>query len=591
MRRLLIFSAFALVGTGFWFFYHEGLKLDKDLSSAHKKSQIDTSLADEEVDFSGHVLDYPSPDTSGLYLLIQDQDFMEWSRKAEFREVKNIHPPIKGVNPPSSATLLTPEIIEKGGRINLGFDASLHLPANALVDEDGMPVNEAVKISYCPLSDPIDVFLSGVPMKYDSAGRSETFRTAGMVRLEATTYSGKQVSLKNGQSMRLDMPTIDKADDYNFYTFDESAGKWTFSSIAYPARTYQDLVQDIAKTNYPFDTTSFANKFDDLRYHYLMKQESNKLERGSWYNRTEINGLDNLAHSMFTDKYWQTNRIKLYPFTVQNGKDEKGRAKKEVRFTLKSAPGQEREFEELRNFAGFQFVAEDVINLQEFYRIFPRGKQFSDVRIAYNEGEEYCTLYLKSNEEIITLKASVSRIGPSRIKEKCLQLFANGYYRYLQVLGIKQKNHDAIIQANKTRYDQENTNSSSSLTNYATNYYRQLSLPGFATYNVDQIVAMKNPQPIAKKFLLADGREIVPDEVVVCDLKVRASFTFSRGMQQAQCSENGFGFALIHKAGEVYYLTKKAFEEQSKNSSRLIKPLPKIEEGSDLRKLLLGEDT
>lgn len=42
-----------------------------------------------------------------------------------------------------------------------------------------------VKITYREFADPIDFFVSGIPMEYDSAGRKYNFESSGMCEINA----------------------------------------------------------------------------------------------------------------------------------------------------------------------------------------------------------------------------------------------------------------------------------------------------------------------------------------------------------------------------------------------------------------------
>ncbi len=514
-----------------------------------------------------------------------------WAAKPHFREVKNIVPPIEGVLPPSSATLVTEEVINEGGIIDLGFHAFLHLPADALVDEWGNPIDEPVKISYCPLSDPVDVYLSGVPMSYDSAGSTEAFRTAGMVRLEAETYSGKKVSLKKGQSMRLDMPTTKESDDFNFYTFNEDQGGWEFNRPAPPARPAIDLAIDTSRIPYPFDFTPFAEKFEKLNYHYLTDKPKKRSKAGLKHTILTSHTEKAMRKAMYNFRYGNTNMIKLNPHYAIIGYNEDKTPIRELRFKVGTVGVGVTHFRELRHFSGFSFVAEEVKDLQEFYTKYRRGRRIHDIRMEYTPGDDHCTLILKDEKEFIRLEARIaSKPGvPSEIAKIRFNL---AYARYSSELKKKEKIHDMIVQTEKrsffkTYWMNRTWGRGVAILN-GTNY-RQLDLPGFATYNCDQIARMVNPQRIARKFVKGDGSDILPDHITVCDTRVGATFYFNFYYNTAPvCSKDGLGFVLVAAEGKTFYLSGKEAEGQLGSAQIELKELPDIENARELRALLFG---
>lgn len=105
-------------------------------------------------------------------------------------------------------------------------NTTIKIPENAFVDVNGNLITGPVTISYTQYNDPLDIFLSGIPMKYDSAGISTYFQSAGMFDIGATA-NGQEVFLADGKNIELDFATNSKEDDYNFYSLDEQTGVWT----------------------------------------------------------------------------------------------------------------------------------------------------------------------------------------------------------------------------------------------------------------------------------------------------------------------------------------------------------------------------
>ena len=110
--------------------------------------------------------------------------------------------------------------------ITLITGTSISIPANALRDSEGKAVNHIAYVKVSEFRNPIDFFLSGIPMTYDSAGVDYTFESAGMIQIEAFNEDGK-LSLIDGKSMDISMVSVSER-TFNVYEFDTTDNKWAF---------------------------------------------------------------------------------------------------------------------------------------------------------------------------------------------------------------------------------------------------------------------------------------------------------------------------------------------------------------------------
>lgn len=104
------------------------------------------------------------------------------------------------------------------------------VPASAFVDADGKPVSGPVSIDYKEYKDAADVFISGIPMEYDSAGQQQLLQTAGMFEIYGFDSTGKQVFIHPDKKVDISMLSDKKDPDYNFYAFDSTQGTWTYNN-------------------------------------------------------------------------------------------------------------------------------------------------------------------------------------------------------------------------------------------------------------------------------------------------------------------------------------------------------------------------
>ena len=103
--------------------------------------------------------------------------------------------------------------------------SKLHIPAGAFRDLNGNPIKGKVNLNYREFHDQKDIFLSGIPMTYDSAGSTYVFESAGMMEISAS-QSGKPLATNADKTIMVDMVSNTKEDRYNTYYLDTAAKKW-----------------------------------------------------------------------------------------------------------------------------------------------------------------------------------------------------------------------------------------------------------------------------------------------------------------------------------------------------------------------------
>lgn len=133
-----------------------------------------------------------------------------------------IKPAFNDFNIPFNQFIFNAEI---GDTIYYESGSILVFPPNAFLDKDGKLIKGEVKITYRELSDPIDFFISGIPMDYDSNGVKYTFESAGM--MEMYGYQNDEPIFVNPQSkpeINLASKTTDNA--HNLYYLDTLQRKW-----------------------------------------------------------------------------------------------------------------------------------------------------------------------------------------------------------------------------------------------------------------------------------------------------------------------------------------------------------------------------
>ncbi|MGC6531713.1 MAG: hypothetical protein ACON34_01805, partial [Flavobacteriales bacterium] len=101
------------------------------------------------------------------------------------------------------------------------------VPAGCLVDADGNPITGEVDLDYREFRNKADLFLSGIPMEYDSAGTAYTFESAGMFELRGQ-QNGQEVFIANNRNLTVEMEQLQASTEFSQYVLVEETGEWVF---------------------------------------------------------------------------------------------------------------------------------------------------------------------------------------------------------------------------------------------------------------------------------------------------------------------------------------------------------------------------
>ncbi len=135
-----------------------------------------------------------------------------------------ILPPLQGKETPFSTFRIS---VKTGGVINYKTGSTLTIPANAFLSSNGKPVSDSIDIKYREYHNPCDIFLSGIPMKYDSAGTQYTFESAGMIEILAFDGNEK-LKLKEQSPIEITMASTNDDTRFNIYRLDTISKNWVY---------------------------------------------------------------------------------------------------------------------------------------------------------------------------------------------------------------------------------------------------------------------------------------------------------------------------------------------------------------------------
>jgi hypothetical protein len=185
-----------------------------------------------------------------------------FERKDEFdaSTMPFINPPMKDVNIGYSSYNVN---AGKGGEFNYPTGSKIKVPAGAFIDKNGDPVKGNVELRYREFHDPIDFFVSGIPMSYDSAGVKYQFESAGMLEILAF-QDGEPVQVNPKKQIEVELSTNNADTKFNLYQLDTAARNWVYKGKPkikkgekHPGND-ELLAQDAKDTAYSFSDNIIA---------------------------------------------------------------------------------------------------------------------------------------------------------------------------------------------------------------------------------------------------------------------------------------------------------------------------------------------
>ena len=133
--------------------------------------------------------------------------------------------------------------------IFLNNGGSIVFDENSFVDKDGNPVSGEVDVAWQEFHSLADIAVSGIPMKYDSAGTDYDLVSGGMFTISAS-QGDKPVEIAPGKSATVNLVSQEDTPCYNFYELDEKTGDWSYETTKAGEKVEEESeVEDVASVN------------------------------------------------------------------------------------------------------------------------------------------------------------------------------------------------------------------------------------------------------------------------------------------------------------------------------------------------------
>ncbi len=133
-----------------------------------------------------------------------------------------IQPPIKGIDLPYEEYSVD---AAKGDTLFPKTGSIILFPPNSFLDKNSQPIQGNVQVKYREFKNPIDFYLAGIPMNYDSSGRRYYFASSGMFELIAS-FRGAPVFVNPANEPEVHLVTNIPSQSDNIYFLDTVQKQW-----------------------------------------------------------------------------------------------------------------------------------------------------------------------------------------------------------------------------------------------------------------------------------------------------------------------------------------------------------------------------
>ena len=108
-----------------------------------------------------------------------------------------------------------------GGKITHKTGSEIEIPAESFVTKSGEQISGEVEIHYREFHNQMEIFGSGIPMKYDSSGEDLVFESAGMIEIFGI-QNGDTLAISPDKELAISMHSNTPESRFNLYYLDEN---------------------------------------------------------------------------------------------------------------------------------------------------------------------------------------------------------------------------------------------------------------------------------------------------------------------------------------------------------------------------------
>ncbi len=464
--------------------------------------------------------------------------------------------------------------------LQLESGTNLIIPANAFVDTNGIIMDSSINIVYREMTDPLRIFSSGIPMKVNEKGKESTLTSAGMFEFRAYNDSN-ELKINPSKKVQIDFASIDDGKDYNFYEFDKTSMLWQNKNMKLNTNPigkdtviknkksientiYNYVTQPVI---YNFDTTRFNDRYESFEYYNLRNKYNpdNRIKYSAYFNQPSNNKRVWYSSSDESKMIRKNKNLFKFHFVYR----EKNDTNKSLVFNLYKLK-QLNYFPELSVFDGIKLYHDEFDKRVDFKNKYIKNKIYSDVRVEYDKGSDYCTLILKEKEEFVQIQFKLydDDVLNKRRQNNYKRSFYKTMLKYSKKLEKREKAFNYQIQLDMRRQQnnikkREKINlQNDSFVNQMVSWMkpvnsrRRIELVSTGLYNCDVQYETVQAKVYHVDFLSDSMNSIDVANIYVFDENANTYFKYESNNIVFQ-PETLIGLIVISKNGQKYYLNKK----------------------------------
>lgn len=370
--------------------------------------------------------------TKSLFLIFtisllscKNTDQKKTSSKNKVAHFKSAIQPIKNLE-------IEPEVFlvkaDEPTSIILETGSKIEIPEDAFVDESGNKISGDVKLKWNEFHTLTDILLSGIPMKYDTAGVKRNLISGGMFTISAE-QKDKQVFLAKGKKANIEIASINDTPCMNFYQLDEKTGKWDYQTTKRAEiRDTNTIEKEEKNDDYTiFDVTFNTNPYPELANKTIVGwktketiSKSNKrkiIRNNNKCTLTKANDGINYNINLISDNDILT--ILVEPYFLEQALNNTSKIDKKIQSEYKKQLAYQDKMEKRQSIrtisiSGFGTYNWDVCGQPN------RSKIIADIEFENDIDIKYASIYLLTPEDKCIVKYSDNELkdfsyNPSKI--------------------------------------------------------------------------------------------------------------------------------------------------------------------------------
>lgn len=210
-KKIAVFSIWLVVTVSGTVWYLKQDDNEKRSFSKPKKSKTEIDL-----------IHNATANANSIPAIIQKNELRS-ERIPKIRTHKEIKCPVAGQSLAKETYAISPSV---GRTITTKHNTIVSIPQNAFLNKKGEVIKDKVDVSIKEMHNFVDIFLSGVPMQYDSAGKG-MLESAGMIEITAS-HNGEEVLVNPQSKINVMLTALNQSSENNIYYFDPAKQEWVY---------------------------------------------------------------------------------------------------------------------------------------------------------------------------------------------------------------------------------------------------------------------------------------------------------------------------------------------------------------------------